>query len=128
MRILLVDDELEFVVTLAERLSLRGIDADYTIQPEEALEKARDANYQLAVLDVKMPKVSGINLKKQLQKATPDMKFIFLTGHGSEESYRAGASEAGAEYYLLKPIQIEDLVDKIRMALAGTEGADDERK
>ena len=122
MRILLVDDELEFVVTLAERLALRGIDADYTIQPEDAVEKAKATDYQLAVLDVKMPKVSGINLKKQLQKTTPEMKFIFLTGHGSEESYREGASEAGAEYYLLKPIQIEDLVDKIRTALDIKEG------
>lgn len=126
MRILLVDDEIEFVRTLAERLSLRGIDADYTARPEEATEMSRRKHYELAVLDVKMPRVSGINLKKRLQETTPDMKFIFLTGHGSEESYLAGTLEAGAEYYLLKPIQIDVLIDKIRSALPPTGGEDDE--
>jgi DNA-binding response OmpR family regulator len=117
MRLLLVDDEVEFVVTLAERLSLRGIEADWTDQGEKALKMAEENAYDLAVLDVKMPKTSGIDLKKRLQGKRPDMKFIFLTGHGSEESYSAGTSEAGYEYYLVKPIQIEDLVEKIRSAL-----------
>jgi DNA-binding response OmpR family regulator len=127
MRILLVDDEVDFVVTLAERLSFRGIESDWTAKPEDAIEKAKLRNYELAVLDVKMPKVSGINLKKRLQEIYPEMKFIFLTGHGSEESYLAGTREAGVDYYLLKPVQIEELVDKIRTAVTG-EGEDrDER-
>ncbi len=126
MRILLVDDEVEFVVTLAERLSLRGIEADWTDRGEKALEMSEEQTYDLAVLDVKMPKVSGINLKKRLQEKCPNMKFIFLTGHGSEESYSAGTSEAGAEYYLVKPIQIEDLVKKIRAALRKNGGEDNE--
>jgi DNA-binding response OmpR family regulator len=126
MRILLVDDELEFIVTLAERLSLRGIEADWTTKPLEAENMAAEKHYDVALLDVKMPEVSGINLKKRLQKKYPGMKFIFLTGHGSEESYRAGASEAGAEFYLLKPLQIEELVAKIYTALGKKGGADDE--
>jgi DNA-binding response OmpR family regulator len=117
MRLLLVDDEIEFVVTLAERLSLRGIEADWTNRGEDALKMAESKAYDLAVLDVKMPKTSGIALKKRLQEKSPDMKFIFLTGHGSEESYSAGASEAGSNYYLVKPIQIDDLVEKIRSAV-----------
>jgi YesN/AraC family two-component response regulator len=64
-----------------------------------------------------MPKFSGIDLKKRLQEQCPDMKYIFLTGHGSEESYFAGTSEAGSEYYLVKPVQIDALVEKIQMAL-----------
>jgi DNA-binding response OmpR family regulator len=126
MRLLLVDDEVEFVVTLAERLSLRGIEADWTDRPEEAIEMSQEKAYDLAVLDVKMPKVSGIDLKKRLQEKYPDMKFIFLTGHGSEESYSAGADEAGADYYLVKPLQIEDLVEKIRAAL-GEKKEEEER-
>ena len=127
MRILLVDDEIDFVVTLAERLSLRGMETDWAIHPEEAIDMAAKRNYELAVLDVKMPKVSGIDLKKRLQELRPDMKFIFLTGHGSEESFHAAADEAGAGYYLLKPIQIEELVVKIRAALAEEGGSEDER-
>ncbi len=121
MKILLVDDEVDFVETLAERLSMRGIEADWADHYEEAISKAEQNEYQLAVLDVKMPKVSGIDLKKQLQDKSPNMKFIFLTGHGSEESYIAGSHEAGAEYYLLKPVLIEELVDKIRSALGERE-------
>jgi len=117
MRLLLVDDEVEFVVTLAERLSLRGIEADWTSRGEEALKMSGEKRYDLAVLDVKMPRVSGIDLKKRLHEKCPEMKFIFLTGHGSEESYFAGTSEAGPDYYLVKPIQIDDLVEKIRSAL-----------
>ena len=126
MRILLVDDEVEFVVTLAERLSIRGIEADWTTKPSEAEKMVGEKHYDLALLDVKMPEVSGISLKKRLQIKCPGMKFIFLTGHGSEESYQAGSSEAGAEYYLLKPLQIEELVTKIYTALGGDGGAGDE--
>jgi DNA-binding response OmpR family regulator len=113
MKILLVDDEAEFVSALAERLSFRGIDADWVSRPEDAVEKAQEECYALAVLDVKMPKVSGIALKKLLQEKCPEMRVIFLTGHGSEEEYKAGTAEAGADAYLLKPLQLEDLLAKI---------------
>lgn len=122
MRILLVDDEEEFVSALAERLSYRGIDADWVTRQEDAVTRCGEACYDLAVLDVKMPKVSGIALKKMLQSKCPRMKFIFLTGHGSEEEYRAGTAEAGADHYLLKPLHLEDLLLKIRNMQAGVEG------
>lgn len=124
MRLLLVDDEVEFVVTLAERLSLRGIDADWTDRGDEALQMSEERAYDLAVLDVRMPNLSGINLKKRLQEQCPDMKFIFLTGHGSEESYIAGISETGSNYYLVKPVDIDDLVEKIRTAVGEKDGGE----
>jgi DNA-binding response OmpR family regulator len=126
MRILLVDDEMEFVTTLAERLSLRGIEADWTVKPLEAVNMVEEKHYDLVLLDVKMPEVSGISLKKRLQETSPGLKFIFLTGHGSEEEYQAGAFEAGAEYYLLKPLQIDELVSKIYAALGKEGGTGDE--
>jgi DNA-binding response OmpR family regulator len=116
MNILLVDDEKELVSTLAERLSFRGVIVDWTASAKEALEMAEKKNYDLAVLDVKMPGLDGFKLKRILQEKHPNMKFIFLTGHGSEDYYRVGSAETGAEYYLVKPVQIDDLIDKMKKA------------
>lgn len=115
MRILLVDDEKKFVSRLAERLILRGFEADWATTCDEAISKARAANFDIAVLDVKMPRMSGIDLKKKLEKIIPEMKFIFVTGHGSEEDYNVGSKEA--TFYIIKPFKIEMLVEKIKQAL-----------
>ena len=123
MRVLLVDDEEEFVATLAERLQLRGIQADWSTSAEESLERVAEARYDVAVLDVKMPKINGIDLKAKIQALSPDTKFIFLTGHGSEKDFIAGRSIS--EYYLIKPVQIDDLVGKLKAAVAGEEHDDD---
>ena len=117
MRVLLVDDEEELVTTMAERLCLRGIDSDWAVSAEEALEKLNSRAYDIAVLDVKIPKISGIELKKKMDRIHPEMKFIFLTGHGSEANFREGSAEAGPEYYLVKPVNIEDLIIKMKEAM-----------
>jgi len=121
MKILLVDDELEFISTLAERLHYRGIEVSYTSKPAEAVDFVKDYCFPVAVLDMKMPGISGLELKAQLEEHCPQMKFIFLTGHGSEEDYVAGRSASA--FYLLKPIKIEALVAKIKEAAAVSEGA-----
>lgn len=123
MHVLLVDDEEEFVATLAERLQLRGIQADWSTSAEESLVRVAAVRYDVAVLDVKMPKTSGIDLKAKIQALSPHTKFIFLTGHGSEKDFIAGRSIS--EYYLIKPIQIEDLVDKLKAAVTGEDHDDD---
>ena len=112
MRVLLVDDEEELVVALAERLSYRGIEADWATSGQRALELVGAQEYDVAVLDVKMPNFSGIELKKRLEKTRSDMKFIFLTGHGSEEDFRTGSAEASR--YLVKPLDIEVLIEAMR--------------
>ncbi|MBW1722443.1 MAG: response regulator [Deltaproteobacteria bacterium] len=117
MRVLLVDDEEELVSTMAERLSLRGIEADWVTSGEEALKRAESTSYDLAVLDVKIPRMSGLTLKTKLQERNPEMKFIFLTGHGSEDDFRAGTAEAGEGNYLVKPVHIESLIEKMKAAL-----------
>lgn len=118
MRILLVDDEEEFVATLAERLSIRGITADWVTNARDAENLVDTRQYDLAVLDVKMPKVGGRELRKIIEKKQPGIKTIYLTGHGSEEDYQAGRAEA--EFYLMKPININDLILKINDALGKT--------
>ncbi|MFH0727972.1 MAG: response regulator [Pseudomonadota bacterium] len=117
IRVLLVDDESELVSTLAERLELRGFETRWFISAEEALHCEDICTFEVAVLDVKLPKINGLELKKRLQGKCPSMKFIFLTGHGSGVDFAAGAAEAGAMFYLVKPVQIEALVDKIHKAV-----------
>jgi DNA-binding response OmpR family regulator len=115
MKVLLVDDEKEFVSALAERLSFRGIDANWTISGEEALKMAKEGQYELAILDVKMPGLGGIELRKRLHEMQPGMRFIFLTGHGSQEDFKVGSEEAS--FYLAKPLKIEDLMERIKETL-----------
>ncbi len=109
MKILLVDDEKKFAMMLAKRLTLRGIDVDYAFTGEEAVAKAENNEYDVAILDVKMPGTGGIELKRKLKELAPGMKSIFLTGHGSEADFEIGSAEAA--YYLAKPVQIEKLIE-----------------
>lgn len=114
MRVLLVDDEVDYVATLAERLSLRGIEAQWASGGEEALEYLESNRYDLAVLDVKMPKIGGIELKRRIEEKYPGMKFIYLTGHASEDDYAKGSADSA--YYLIKPVNIDDLVAMMKEA------------
>lgn len=115
MRILLVDDEYELVSTLAERLAMRGFTADWATGGEDALARVGSASYDVVLIDVKMPKMNGIEVKRAMEKIRPGMKYIFMTGHGSENDFQLGSSEAGGEqYYLLKPVKIEELLQKIQ--------------
>ena len=125
LKVLLVDDEDELVETLAERLEIRDINADWVTSGEDALEKITEEPYDIAILDVKMPGISGIPLKKLMEQKNPRMKFIFITGHGSEADFRAGSMEAGAEYYLIKPVNIDELIKKINEVMV--EGGEDIR-
>ena len=116
MKVLLVDDEKKFAMMLAKRLALREIDVDYVFSGTEALQKVEGTVYDVAVLDVKMPGLGGIELERKLKTQAPEMKIIFLTGHGSKTDFETGSAEAA--YYLAKPIQIEELI-KILHEVAG---------
>ena len=118
MNILLVDDEQELVSTLAERLSMRGIDADWACSGEEALQKITSQSYDLAVLDVKMPKISGLQVKAKMEMIQPELRYIFMTGHGSEKDFRSGSSDSNTICYLIKPVNIDILIEKIKEALS----------
>lgn len=114
MRVLLVDDEEEFVTTLAERLTIRGFAVEYATRAADALVLAGKNVYDIAVLDMKMPGTGGLELREILEQKFPNMRFIFLTGHGSEDDYRAGST--GADY-LVKPVDINTLILKMKDAL-----------
>lgn len=123
MRVLLVDDEVEFVSTLAERLAIRGIEAIFATTSAEALRYLESRDFDLAVLDVKMPKVGGLTLKKEIQSKKPQMKFIFLTGYGSEHDFKAVSEQVGTDFYLVKPVDIDALIEKMNKILEPERGS-----
>lgn len=110
MNVVLVDDERKFATMLAKRLELRGVDATVFFSGEEALKAVEmGRRFDIALLDVKMPGMGGIELRRKLQALDPGMKFIFLTGHGSDADYEVGVKEADG--YLPKPLKIENLIE-----------------
>ncbi|MEN8189330.1 MAG: response regulator [Thermodesulfobacteriota bacterium] len=124
MKILLVDDEHELVATLAERLEMRGYEVDWSTSGATALEKACQTEFSLAILDMKMPQMDGLVLRKKLEEITPTMRFIFMTGHGSEETYQEATSSATPVRYLIKPVNISTLTGAID-ELTNREGSHD---
>jgi DNA-binding NtrC family response regulator len=115
MKIILVDDETKFINMLARRLSLRGMDADVAYSGEQALEKASHTRYDIAVLDMKMPGMSGLALKSKLMEELPDIKFIFVTGHGRVD--KNGTTEQSDDIFLAKPLNIDTLIDTIKQQI-----------
>ena len=71
---------------------------------------------------VKLPSMNGLELKRLIEADCPWMKFIFLTGHGSEDDFHACSAESGRDYYLIKPVQIEVLMQKLNEVFMGTGG------
>ena len=117
MKVLLVDDEEELVSALTERLCLRGIEATGLTNAEAALKRVETESFDIAVLDVKMPRISGLELMKRLEAICPHMQFIFLTGYGSELDFQQVATRCGEANYLVKPVDIEDLIAKMNVLM-----------
>jgi DNA-binding response OmpR family regulator len=115
VKVLLVDDEQEMVSALAERLSLRGIETHFVLNGEDAVTRAREGAYDVVVLDVKMPGMDGLETMKKIQEIQPGAKIIFLTGHGSVTDCEAG-KDAGACFYLMKPVDIDVLIESMKGA------------
>ena len=117
MRVLLVDDETEFVSALAERLNLRGFEAQSAVSGVEALRKIDASPPDVVLLDVLMPGMSGLEVLKQIKKDHPQVQVILLTGRGSWDGIQ-GVRE-GAYDCLMKPIQIEELMQVMTEAVEG---------
>src|SRR5210317_1476469 len=105
IKILLVDDEKEFVETLADRIELREHKADVALNGEQALKKLDDQVPDVVVLDLKMPGIDGMEVLRRIRKAYPKVQVIMLTGHGSEK-HENEARKLGAFEYLQKPVDI----------------------
>ena len=114
-KILLVDDEKEFVHTLAERLETRGLSSSMAYEGEQALAMVAADEPEVMVLDLRMPGMQGMEVLRRVKRDHPYVQVIILTGHGSEAD-RELAEELGAFDYLQKPVNIKQLVDVIKVA------------
>lgn len=114
-RLLLVDDEKQFVELLAERLALRGYHVQTSLSGEEAIEKIEHYNYDVIILDVAMPGMDGVETLREIKKRKPIIEVIMLTGHATVETAVEGM-KLGALDYVMKPCDMEDLVTKIDTA------------
>ena len=118
MKVLLVDDEKKFVLMLAKRLELRGIQTEFAYTGAEAIARLETGKtFDIAILDVKMPGIGGIELRSRLASLDPAMKFIFLTGHGT--GIEAMTGDVEGTLYFAKPLQIGDLVEALKKMAAG---------
>ena len=115
-RVLVVDDEEDFLETLVKRLNKRNIDTTGVRSGEEALEVMNKKLFDVVLLDVKMPGgMDGIEALREMKKTQPLSEVILLTGHASVETSIEGM-KLGAFDYLLKPIKLEDLLTKLAQA------------
>ncbi len=115
IRILLVDDEKEFVRTLSERIQMRELGADIAFNGEEALEIIDNEVPDVMVLDLRMPGIDGMEVLRRVKKSYPGVQVIILTGHGSEKDEHE-ARQLGAFDYLQKPVELDTLIKRIRKA------------
>ena len=115
IKILLVDDEKEFVETLSERIRMRDHDSKVALNGEEALKHIDDDLPDVVVLDLKMPGIDGMEVLKRIRNAYPNVQVIMLTGHGSDKDEKE-ARKLGAFEYLQKPVEIDTLMKKIKKA------------
>ena len=115
LRLLLVDDETEFVKTLSERIRIRGLDADYAFSGEMALAMLAESLPDVVVLDLSMPGMEGIEVLRQVKKRYPELPVLILSGHGSVKD-EAVTQRIGAVDYLHKPVDIDTLIERVRHA------------
>jgi len=114
-KVLLVDDEEDFVSTLSERLQMRDLDSQTAFDGEQALEVMQDGVPDVMVLDLKMPGIDGMEVLRRMKKLYPKVQVIILTGHGSDKDEEQ-ARRLGAFEYLQKPVNLEDLVEVLKRA------------
>lgn len=117
-RALLIDDEEELVSTLVERLGYRDIEADYALDGYEGLVKMRSGDYQVVVLDLKLPGMGGVEVLSRLKQEFPEVPVLLITGHSSPTG-EGDAPLEGVHDFLAKPVQLEDLIRRMREAVKG---------
>ena len=115
IELLVVDDEVEFLFTVSNRLQLRGFDVTTAADGQAAVKAAKKGKFDLALLDLKMPGMDGTEVLGILRKKHKFLEVVILTGHGSLGS-AVECTKLGAFDYLTKPCKLEDLLDVLKRA------------
>ena len=115
IKVLLVDDEVEFVESLSERLDLRDVKNKVAFDGHQALKMLEQEVPDVMVQDLRMPGIDGMAVLEQVTKKYPQVKVIILTGHGTDKDEDA-ARRLGAFDYMTKPFDIDELLAKIKDA------------
>jgi len=116
-KVLLIDDEEEFLSTLSERMELRGMNVNTASTADSAVHALDSDDYDAIVLDLQMPDMNGIEMLKVIRKNHPDMQVILLTGQATLEA-GIEAMKLGAMDFMEKPADINALTEKIKKAQA----------
>ncbi len=123
LKVLFVDDEEDFVRTMAERMEMREVGSDVALDGEQALQMLEDDVPDVMVLDLRMPGIDGMEVLERVKKGYPEIEVIIMTGHGSDADEKE-ARRLGAFDYLRKPVDINHLMEIVRRAgRAGRKGA-----
>ena len=111
-KVLLVDDEEEFLETLSSRLEMRGLKVSAVTSGEQAVTEAKEQEYDAIVVDLSMPGIDGLETLRRIKANNPNAEIIMLTGHGSIQS-GVEAMKLGAGDFLQKPVELSELMAKI---------------
>ena len=114
--LLIIDDEVEFSSTLCQRLQLRGFDASYVDGGKKGLAALSEIEPEIVLLDLKMPDMNGLDVLEKIKQYDQSIEVILLTGHGSAGA-GIEAMEKGAFDYIMKPVDLKELLEKINTAV-----------
>ena len=112
---LFVDDEEEFLATVLKRMKKRNLEVVGASSGEEALAVLKSHHVDVVVLDVRMPGMNGIQTLREIKRDFPLVEVVMLTGHANMEVAVEGM-ELGAFDYLMKPVEIDELLYKLQDA------------
>jgi len=115
IKLLIVDDEIKFLDSVAQRLELRDFQVTKASSGAQAIEAARTGSFDLALLDLKMPGIDGKQVLEILKKEHKYLEVIILTGHGSLDS-AVECTKLGAFSYLPKPYELDKLLEVLKQA------------
>ena len=116
-RILVVDDEKNIRLTLAQTLESSGLLVQTAGDGEEALQKLTEADFNLVLLDLKLPGMDGLEVLRRIRQSRPKLRVMFITAHGTI-AYAVEALKAGAVDFLRKPFSPDEIREIVRRVLA----------